>query len=270
MMSRPGLYAGRTVVAWGRMLARFSAVCMEVLALAVAPSDATRPWLARVDSHGEPYTLTGRVVATGGRPIPSADVVVVEPHTAERTLHSDSAGYFRAALATPSAVLRVRAVGFEPRTVAVSMPADTHQSSVTIELDQVSARLDTVKVADDSAGGDTKLREFYARKASNSFARFFDAADIEQKKPRLVSELLRSTPGIQLQPSTRIGNLVLIRGCAPLVWVDGVRMPGVQLDEAVAPDDVAALEIYNSFAGIPARYFDRTATCGTILVWLKS
>ena len=34
--------------------------------------------------------------------------------------------------------------------------------------------------------------------------------------------------------------------------------------------EVAAMEVYYSFAGVPSRYFDRTATCGTILVWLKS
>ncbi len=243
---------------------------MEVVALTMAPVDVVRPWFAGADRHGEPYTLTGRVVATGGIPVPNADIVIVEPHAAERSVRSDSLGYFRATLAEPSVVLRVRGLGYESRTVAVSIPADTHQSTVTIELDAVSARLDTVKIADDSTGTDVKLRDFAARKAANSFARFFDAADIEKKKPRVVSEMLRSTPGIRLQPSARIGNLVLIRGCAPLVWVDGVRMPGVQLDEAVAPDDVAAMEIYHSFAGIPARYFDRTATCGTILVWLKT
>ena len=67
-----------------------------------------------------------------------------------------------------------------------------------------------------------------------------------------------------------MGNVLLLRGCAPLVWVDGVRVPGAQLDEVAPPEDVAGIEIYNSFAGIPARYFDRTATCGTILVWLRT
>jgi hypothetical protein len=52
--------------------------------------------------------------------------------------------------------------------------------------------------------------------------------------------------------------------------VDGVRLPGAELDEYTQGNDVAAIEIYNSFAGIPVQYFDRTAVCGTILVWTKS
>jgi hypothetical protein len=42
-----------------------------------------------------------------------------------------------------------------------------------------------------------------------------------------------------------------------------------ELDDVVQPGDVAAIEVYRDFAGVPAQYFTRTATCGTILVWTK-
>jgi len=243
------------------VLSRFSTLCLEVVAV----------WTTSITVAQQPYTLAGKVVASGGRGLANAEVVVVEPRSAERSLRSDSSGAFEATLQGPSAVLRVRSVGFEPRTVAVSITGDSHRSTVTIALDPTVKTLDTVAVSDSARDrDDIKLRDYNARKASNSFARFVDGEDIEKKKPRVVSEMLRSMAGITLQASTTIGNIVHIRGCAPLVWVDGVRMPGVQLDEAVAPDDVAAMEIYYSFSGLPSRYFDRTATCGTILVWLKS
>jgi hypothetical protein len=82
--------------------------------------------------------------------------------------------------------------------------------------------------------------------------------------------VLRPVRSISILPSRRIGNLVRIRGCAPLLWVDGVRLPGAELDEVVQPADIAAMEIYASFAGIPAQFFDRTATCGTLVVWTRS
>jgi hypothetical protein len=75
---------------------------------------------------------------------------------------------------------------------------------------------------------------------------------------------------VTLSASGRVGNTLRIRGCPPLVWIDGVRIPNTQIDEVVTPSDVAAVEIYSSFAGIPAQYFDRSATCGTILVWSRA
>jgi hypothetical protein len=33
---------------------------------------------------------------------------------------------------------------------------------------------------------------------------------------------------------------------------------------------VLAIEIYSSFAGIPAQYVDRNTNCGAIVVWLKT
>ena len=243
---------------------------MGIVLFATAPLRAAT-WSAQAGRAVESYTLSGRVVATGGAAIANAEVMIVEPRTAERSTKADSAGRFEATLAGPSAVLRVRGAGYVERTVYVKMEPDSHTSTVTVELDPIVNKIDTVVVADSASDVQVKLRDFYARKAAvNGMAHFIDSVDIAKKKPRVLSEMLRPVPGIVLQPSPRIGNIVLVRGCAPLVWVDGVRMPGMQLDEVAAPDDVAAMEIYNSFTGIPSRYFDRTATCGTVLVWLKS
>src|SRR6185312_12595303 len=87
--------------------------------------------------------------------------------------------------------------------------------------------------------------------------------------PEHASDALRGIPGVSVTPGHRLGNDVRIRGCVPLVWVNGLRAINAQIDDVVAGSDVAALEVYNSFAGVPAQYLDRTATCGTILVWLK-
>lgn len=76
-------------------------------------------------------------------------------------------------------------------------------------------------------------------------------------------------PGVVVRPASRIGNDVKIRGCAPLVWIDGMRAKGAQIDEVTHGTDVAAIEVYESQAGVPAQFTDRSATCGTILIWLK-
>jgi hypothetical protein len=127
-----------------------------------------------------------------------------------------------------------------------------------------------VKIREIAAEPDARLREFYARRQSNSFGRYFEQSDIEKRHPQFISELFRQVPGVSLSASGRVGNTLRIRGCAPLVWVDGVRIPKAQIDEVVTPSDVAAVEIYSSFAGIPAQFFDRSATCGTVLVWSRA
>jgi hypothetical protein len=48
-----------------------------------------------------------------------------------------------------------------------------------------------------------------------------------------------------------------------------VRLPGAEIDEVTQGPDIAGIEVYTAFAGVPAQFFDRTAVCGTILVWTK-
>lgn len=47
-------------------------------------------------------------------------------------------------------------------------------------------------------------------------------------------------------------------------------MAGAELDEVVQRADVAGIEVYSALAGIPAQFLDRTAVCGTILVWTRN
>lgn len=241
---------------------------MLIAALAACPPAAARAQgPARVE-----YSLIGTVTSVDAEPVASADVSIeARGNRPLRRVQSDSAGRFTATglLEVPS-VVRIRAFGFVPRTVAVPEPGTSHQTSLTITLERVATELSNMSVTAAAPDSDSKLSDYRDRKATNSFARFIDGDEIARRKPPFVSEMLRGIGGVSLIAEGRMGNVVHIRGCTPLVWVDGVRMPGAQLDEVAAPEDVAAIEIYNSFAGIPARYFDRAARCGTILVWLRT
>ena len=64
-------------------------------------------------------------------------------------------------------------------------------------------------------------------------------------------------PGVLVQPSRRVGNVVRVRNCRPTVWIDGVRVPDAELDEVTSLEDVAAVEIYKSLAGLPQQFIDR-------------
>jgi hypothetical protein len=218
------------------------------------------------------YAVTGTVIDSDGNVVARAEVrVESKARVVLRITQSDSAGHFSAMrLGDAPAKVHVRAFGYAPREMSVSPSADTHRATVTIRLEPSAARLAGIGITETRADSDSKLASYRERKATNGFAHFVDGEDIARRRPQFVSEMLRSIGGVTLTASDKLGNILLIRGCAPLVWVDGVRMPGAQLDEVAPTEDVAGIEIYNSFAGIPARYFDRSATCGTILVWLRS
>jgi hypothetical protein len=137
--------------------------------------------------------------------------------------------------------------------------------------DSAASRADSVTVLDSTSDDSPDdLREFHRHAQANRLGYFIDAKQMAVLHPAYASDALRRIPGVVVRPSTGIGNQVRIRGCAPLVWVDGARTPGAELDEVTHGNDVAAVEIYRSLAGVPAEYSDRRATCGTIVVWLKT
>lgn len=227
---------------------------------------------AAAQSASPTYVVAGQVIGADGSTIQNAQIRIEDLRgVVLRILQSDSVGRFVAErLSESPASIHVRAFGYAPKTLAVKPSPEMHRVQVTIQLEAIATKLPGVPVTEEEIDHNKKLAAYRDRRATNSFAHFVDGDAIEQRKPQFVSEMLRTISGVTLNSSDKMGNVLLLRGCAPLVWVDGVRMPGAQLDEVAPPDDVAGIEIYNSFAGIPARYFDRSATCGTILVWLRT
>lgn len=215
------------------------------------------------------YTLVGVVVDSAGNGVPQAQIELLARGLVVARLRSDTSGHFRARdIDARSLDVSVRRLGFEPDTVPVLIPADLEQAEVRIVLAPVVTQLSPTQVLAEHKA-DRRLHSFYERQADNKYGSYIAPETIERRQPIFISELLRAVPGVKVQPSSRAGNRVTIRGCAPVVWVDGARMQDAQVDDVVEPQDVAAIEIYRSFSGLPSQYFDRSANCGTIIVWTK-
>jgi hypothetical protein len=249
------------------MFARSTARCAAIaLCCSVAHAGAQR---SPAVANG--YVVTGTVADPDGNPIAEAEVSVVDHDIASRFVRSDENGRFRIeAFTHDTATLRVRHFGFHARIIPVRIARD-RTTTLFVKLEQATNTLDPVRVEGEGADEmSMRLKEFYARAGTNHFGHFIDEQTLDDLRPTHTSDALRTIPGVVIRPSRRIGNQVRIRGCAPLVWVDGLRAPGAELDDVTSGTDVAAIEVYNSLAGVPAQYTDRTATCGTILVWLKT
>jgi Outer membrane receptor for ferrienterochelin and colicins len=153
-----------------------------------------------------------------------------------------------------------------------SLPAPVRPPHSTAQenTSRRAAARDTIPViqTDDPPPLD-ELVEFHRHARSNPLGYFVDEEQMATLHADYASEALRRVPGVVVRPSGRIGNQVRIRGCAPLVWVDRQRVPGAELDDVAHAGDVAAMEVYRSLSGVPAEFTDRTAVCGTIIVWLK-
>ena len=80
-------------------------------------------------------------------------------------------------------------------------------------------------------GNEIRLREFHDRKQNrSSFGKFLEQSDIRKLGPTHSSDLFRRIPGIVIATAPAGGNSIRIRGCQPMVVLDGQRVPGAELD----------------------------------------
>jgi hypothetical protein len=216
------------------------------------------------------YQVTGVITDPAREPVPDAEVAVVDSIRGRRVM-TDSRGRFDLGrfVAGPLS-FRVRQLGYEERTIKVEVGAGGRPTSVEIVLLPVVVELDSVSV---SASPQGRLREFYQRRQQRAgFAHFLDSEDIRRRGPADASDLFRSVPGVSIKNNPAAGgNAIRIRNCQPMVWLDGQRAPGSELDEVIRPEEIAAIEFYPSSAGTPAQYLERgNRLCGLILVWTKT
>jgi hypothetical protein len=242
-------------------------------AAAVASSDAigqdtTAP--GRADQAGA-YRLAGVVLDAAREPIADVEVAILDSAgTPGRSIKTDAVGRFDLGqFAKGNRSITARRFGYEQRTVRVELGAGERPTSVEIILIAIPAELESVTVAARTQG---KLRGFNERREQRAaFGRFLDQGEIQRTNPRNTSDLFRSVPGVRLSASATGGNVIRIRGCQPMLWIDDQRVPGAELDEMVVPGDIAGIEFYPSSAGIPAQYLERgNRLCGLILVWTRT
>lgn len=247
---------------------RFQLVGALLTALATSARGQVPTGPARHDALTR--RVAGVVLDSAAAPVAFADVRLTAANGFERSARADGTGYFMF-LAVPigPAQLEVRRLGFRPVIKPLILSAASQSDSTRIILLALATELATIDV-EDAAERDPALLGFYARRSSNNFGHYLDRSAIEASHVQRVSDALRSVPGIVIQPSSRIGNIVRIRNCRPTIWVDGVRVPDAELDEVASVDDVAAVEIYKSLAGLPQQFVDRTNPCGAILLWSRN
>jgi hypothetical protein len=212
--------------------------------------------------------VSGIVRDGSGHPVPEVEVGIVKGERLQQFVFTSADGKFLLTGIVLGVVpLRVRRIGYAMQFFDVDSRVPSSRA-LDIVLKEVPAELEEVMIAGVEQG---KLREYYERKQQRApFGKFLEQKEIRRMGPIHPSDLFRTVPGISIRAASG-GNSLRIRGCQPMVWIDGQRVPGAELDEVIQPSEIAAIEFYPSSAGIPAQYLERTnRLCGLILVWTRT
>jgi hypothetical protein len=254
---------------------------MSIVALALQPRGlfvaalafAAVPAFHAAAAQSDRAILAGTVRDHAGLGVPGVRIVATP---ADVMVITDSVGRFALrGLSAGSTRFEVRRIGFEPGEFSLDLkPGDSLYYDLRLEQAAVPVPgMETKALAPMD-----QLKTFYAHRASAGGGHFIVRADIEEKKPERLTDMLRSIPGIDLfsnparQQKVRMArsNLGAFGDCPIEYWIDGVRAEGFSLDE-MAPQDVEAMEIYAGPAALPPEYRTThgTSGCGTIAIWTR-
>jgi hypothetical protein len=213
--------------------------------------------------------VAGVVVDSLGAPVAGAQVSMLGLFGRGST---GSDGSFRlVSLPLGNRTLLVRRLGFRPESVAVTIdPGAT--AEVTVRLHVVPEQIAAVVVDAERSDFRGRLRDFNARR-DRGIGRFFTAEEIDRRKPQVVSDLLRTVPGVRIRNDGR-QSVVTFRSqnCTPLIWLDGMPASAGYLDpDLFEPKSLAGIEVYSGPATVPAElmWVNGAGMCGVIALWTR-
>lgn len=217
-----------------------------------------------------PVAVTGVVTDRRiGVPVASAAVVVVWMEEddavggASHEVLSGSSGRFAFPGLTPGRyLLTVSALGYASLEEEIEV---TGVSLLEIALVPEAFELESIVVVTrrsrylESAG-------FFQRRDSGRARSTFTRDEVLAVSSNLLSDILRTVPGVTLRRTRTGTSAVLFRGgCQPDLVVDGVNLGrGAFIDDLVRPRDVEGLEVHRG--GTRLLPFSNSA-CGALVVW---
>lgn len=190
-----------------------------------------------------------------------------------KTVRTDTAGKFVLA-GLPHGLLDIsfRRLAYQPVVLSIDVPEED-TTNVEVTLGVVAQKLTGV-VVQEHAEHLRALRDFESRR-KQGIGHFITRAQIEKRDPGLLSDMVRSIPGVLVSP-TPSGRAVMHfartgrMNCPVQFYVDGVQVDGFNIDD-MPPGDVEGMELYAGPGGLPPEYnrVYSTSNCGTVLIWTR-
>jgi hypothetical protein len=239
---------------------------VQVVAAASSDTGAKKPALMRGKAR-----VSGRVLNKYGQPIVGARVELQNSGSATKTRANGE--FTLDSLPSGTQTLEVRQLGFSPTEVAVELSSASPQS-VTVKMADYVPVLSEMRVTAQRERGLNDVG--FADRKKSGMGYYLDADAIKMRQTTQFSDMLRTVPGIRVQPAGNGTNVVMSSrdptgGCVTF-YVDGApwqQMTPGDLDTYVRPEEVAALEVYNG-STTPAQFQTAGQSgCTTVVIWTE-
>jgi hypothetical protein len=214
--------------------------------------------------------VQGVVRTAAGVPLGGARVSVAGTDVAGTT--SPNGAFTLAGLPAGTHSLEVRAIGYAPTRVAVNL-SRARPAAVAVTVGERVNTLESVVVQADRTKLQKDYTGFLERSKRGGFGRYITEEDMRRRSAFVVTDVLRTTPGLRVVPNGGFGYTVQGRGnCSPDLFIDGMRVLDgtAQIDQLVQPQDVGGIEVYAGGTGAPAQLTGPGgSSCGVVAVWTK-
>ncbi len=233
-------------------------------------------------SPGFAQVVRGVVMEVGsGDAVEDAVLVLRAPNGSVRaTAISDNGGRFQlVALSSGTVYLEVSHLGYANWATGNFALADDVVLDVEVKLGTEAIPLDPILVV---AQGSMRLgREAVFERRRTNAARvggyFITEAEIERRVMATPSKLTLTVPGMSVRPAGATNDLdrsVILAsgGCLARTFIDGVHIDqsgGHSIDDLLAPELIAGVEVYPRAMSAPFQYQGAGNTCGVVLFWTK-
>jgi TonB family protein len=179
-------------------------------------------------------------------------------------------GYRTASIMLPAAI-------GEPAAITLTLVPDV---PLRVVVARSSSPRSSRAESEGVGGSDAKVPGLAYRRAIAG-GHVFTRVDLERRNPSLLSDILRSVPGLQFRTGPDIPRVATGGNrnrapapprCTPSVWIDGVRSPAAEVDvDNIPPHTLEAVEVYSGSTAIPSEFRDTEtrSACGAVLLWSR-
>lgn len=217
-------------------------------------------------------TVRGIVSDSTGSPLRGADVFINALSLLART--DDSGRFLLRRVQQGRFQFKVRMLGYTPGTYQIDVPVEG-LDSLRFILEAQPAVLELMEVSATERQRRVWIEEFHRRRA-RGIGTFVTREEIIAQNSSRPSDLFRTTPGVRVQRGRGVRfnyttSMDARRDCPPLVWLDGQRAPGLELDD-LPLTDIEGIELYSGPSTTPMQFSQSLSGgiyCGTIVVWTR-
>jgi hypothetical protein len=233
--------------------------------------------------------LIGMVIDdTANAPVAGAQVELLDAMRRRLAISlTDPAGSFRFSGVPGGAfMLRVSRIGFTTASTPYWNLAGGEHLHVEVRMTVDAVLLAPLAIVARRHPRASPVLEGFRQRAASGSGHYITRAQIEERRPAAVSDLLATLPGVRVERNAagggrriHMGRGTQTRDCPAQIFVDGFLMNrrdaiggldfGFTLDDVVSPAAVEGIEVYQGLAGIPAEFLNADARCGVVVIWTR-